>query len=144
MRLSLLLVGFACAAITIGAAGSPRPAGVGTVAGQVLGTDGKPVAGARVTLQAAEGHHVETAETNQQGRFWFASLPEGQYGVRASYEGRVSEWRQNVWVAPGEQTNVVLHLQAKKASLGDRPLPRIGPAYAAISAREASLLSSPV
>jgi len=144
MRLSLLIVGFAYAAMAVSVAGAPRPAGVGTVAGQVLGTDGKPVPGARVTLQAAEGHHVETAETNQQGRFWFASLPEGQYSVRASYEGRVSEWRQNVWVAPGEQTNVVLHLQAKKASLRESSLPRTRPEHAAISAREVSALSSPV
>jgi hypothetical protein len=111
MRLRLLIAGLLCAALTVGAV--PRPAGLGTVAGQVL-ANGKAVAGARVTLQAAEGRRLQTAETNNQGRFWFASLPEGQYGVRASYEGRVSEWRQNVWVAPGEQTNVVLHLRPKE------------------------------
>ncbi|MBZ5694936.1 MAG: carboxypeptidase-like regulatory domain-containing protein [Acidobacteriia bacterium] len=88
--------------------------------------------------------HRRTAETNQQGRFWFASLPEGQYGVRASYQGRVSEWRQNVWVAPGEQTNVVLHLQAKKSALSNRPLPHAGPAHAGINSRAISVLSSPV
>ena len=49
-----------------------------------------------------------------EGRFWFASLPEGQYSVRASDGSRVSEWRQGVWVAPGEQTNIVLHLRSKK------------------------------
>ncbi|HXQ26252.1 MAG TPA: carboxypeptidase-like regulatory domain-containing protein [Candidatus Acidoferrales bacterium] len=144
MRPFLLISWLALLATVVSGAAAPRPAGVGTVAGQVLGPEGKAVAGARVTLQAAEGHHVETAETNRQGRFWFASLPEGQYGVRAYYEGRVSEWRQNVWVAPGEQTNVVLHLQAKKAALSDRPVPHGDAARAGISSRETSFLVAPV
>jgi hypothetical protein len=114
VRRSLLLAGLLCAALAASGGAAPRPAGLGTIAGQVLASNGKAVAGARVTLQAAEGRHVETAEANQHGRFWFASLPEGQYSVRAAYQGRVSEWRQNVWVTPGEQTNVVLHLRAKK------------------------------
>lgn len=91
----------------------PAPQGWALLQVRSLGSNGSPVAGARVILQAAEGHRLQTTDTNNQGRFWFASLPEGQYGVRASYEARVSEWRQNVWVAPGEQTNVVLHLRSK-------------------------------
>lgn len=114
MRLRLVIAGLLCAALSVGVGAVPCPAGLGTVGGQVLGSNGKAVAGARVTLQAAEGRRLQTTDTNDQGRFWFASLPEGQYGVRASYEGRVSEWRQNVWVATGKQTNVVLHLRAAK------------------------------
>jgi hypothetical protein len=144
MRRFPLIAGLALMAISVSGAAAAQPKGLGTVAGQVLGLDGKAIAGARVTLQAAEGHHVETAETNQQGRFWFASLPEGQYGVRASYQGRVTEWRQNVWVAPGEQTNVVLHLQAKKPALSSRLLPHADAAHAGINSREASVLPSPV
>ncbi|HKV05679.1 MAG TPA: carboxypeptidase-like regulatory domain-containing protein [Candidatus Acidoferrales bacterium] len=121
MRLYSLVVGWMLAVLAVSTVAAPRPGGLGTVGGQVLGLDGKPVVGARVTLQAAEGHRVETAETNEQGRFWFASLPEGQYGVRAYSQGRVSEWRQNVWVAPGQQTNVVLHLRAKRSSLSENP-----------------------
>jgi len=115
------IAGFLSAVLALAAVAAPRPGGLGTVAGQVLSANGKPVAGARVTLQAAEGHRIQIAETNDQGRFWFASLPEGQYDVRASYEDRVSEWRHGVWVAPGEQTNVVLHLHPKKSSLGKTP-----------------------
>ena len=114
MQLRLAIAGLLCAALTVGVDAVPRPAGLGTAAGQVLGSNGKAVAGARITLQAAEGRRLQTTDTNSQGRFWFASLPEGQYNVRASYEGRVSEWRPNVWVAPGEQTDVVLHLRPKK------------------------------
>jgi hypothetical protein len=88
---------------------------MGTIGGQVVGPTGKAIAGARVTLQGAEGRHPQTTETNEQGHFWFASLPEGLYLLRAYHQGRVSEWRQNVWVSPGEQTNVVLHVRAKKS-----------------------------
>lgn len=87
--------------------------GLGTVGGQVL-SDGRPVADAHVTLQASDGGHLQTTDTNTDGKFWFASLPEGQYDVRASDHGRISEWRQNVWVSPGKQSNVVLHLGHKK------------------------------
>jgi hypothetical protein len=89
-------------------------AGVGTVGGQVVDAKGKPVADARVTLQASEGGHLQTSQTNASGRFWFASLPEGQYSVRASDSGRISEWRQNVWVATGRETDVTLHLKPSK------------------------------
>ncbi|HXX46295.1 MAG TPA: carboxypeptidase-like regulatory domain-containing protein [Candidatus Acidoferrales bacterium] len=114
MRYKLILALVFCAAIAAGAVAAPRPGGLGTIGGQVLNASGKPVVGAHVTLQTTEGHHLQTVDTNEQGRFWFASLPEGQYSVRATYEDRVSEWRQGLWVAPGEQTSIVLHLRPKK------------------------------
>lgn len=115
MQTRTLLAGLLCVVLTAIAAAAPKPKGVGTVAGEVLAPDDKPVAGAHVTLQTSEGHHLQTAETNDKGRFWFASLPEGQYDVRGSFEGRVTEWRQGVWVAPAEMTWVVLHLRPKKS-----------------------------
>jgi len=114
MRFNLLVVVFLCATVAASLGAAARPGGMGTVGGQVLNAEGKPVAGAHVTLQNTEGGHLQVTDTNGQGRFWFASLPEGQYSVRASDGSRVSEWRQGVWVAPGEQTNVVLHLRSKK------------------------------
>ena len=114
MRHNLLVVLLLCLVIAATVSAAARPGGLGTVAGQVLSAEGKPVGGAHVTLQTTEGGRLQVAETNDQGRFWFASLPEGQYSVRASEGGRVSEWRQGVWVAPGEQTNIVLRLRPKK------------------------------
>jgi len=114
MRCNFLFAGFLCAVVAISASATARPGGVGTIGGQVLTAEGKPVAGAHVTLQATEGGHLQVTDSNDKGRFWFISLPEGQYSVRASDGSRVSEWRQGVWVAPGEQTNVVLHLRPKK------------------------------
>lgn len=114
MRYKFFFALMLCVAVAASVAAAPRPGGLGTIGGQVVNASGKPVSGAHVTLQAAEGHHIQTADTNEQGRFWFASLPEGQYDVRATLDDRVSEWRQGIWVAPGEQTNVVLHLRPKK------------------------------
>ncbi len=114
MRHKFLLAALFCAALVASTVAAPRPGGLGTIGGQVVGSNGKPVAGAHVTVQSAEGHHIQTAETNDEGRFWFASLDEGQYDVRATFQGNVSEWRQGIWVAPGQQTNVVLHLHPKK------------------------------
>ena len=116
MKLKWFLASSLYAALAVGSFAAPL-AGLGTVGGQVLDPKGKPVANARVTLQASDGGHLQTTETNTQGRFWFASLPEGQYSVRASDPGRVSEWRQNVWVSPGHQTDVTLHLRPQKSSL---------------------------
>src|SRR4029077_14773005 len=100
--------------LVVGSLTALSAAGLGTVGGQVLDLKGKPVADARVTLQDSEGGHLQTTETNTQGHFWFPSLPEGQYSVRASDRGLISEWRQNVWVSPGHQTDVTLQLHPKK------------------------------
>ena len=108
-------------ALTIGASAAPQTTGQGTVGGQVLGPDGRAIEGARVTLQASDGSHLETTETNAQGRFWFPMLPTGQYDVRAYSKGRLSEWHKNVWVEVGRQTTVTLRLQSKKRALSKLP-----------------------
>lgn len=121
MRLKLLAITSLFAFIAVTTVSALPPVGLGTVGGQILNAQGTPVAAALVTLQASDGGQLQTTQTNTQGRFWFASLPEGQYSVRASNHGLVSEWRQNVWVAPGRETDVALHLRAAKKNL--RPLP---------------------
>lgn len=111
MRMRWVLIGFLCAALVPCLRAKPR--GVGTVGGTVVDARGESVRGARVMLQASDGQDSQTTETNQHGQFWFASLPEGQYDVRAYHNGRVSEWRQNVWVSPGHQTTITLRLRSK-------------------------------
>ena len=114
MRFRWLLAGFLCVVLVPCLCAKPR--GLGTVGGMVVEANGKAVSGARVILQASDGQDSQTTETNGQGHFWFASLPEGQYDVRAYRRGRISEWRQNIWVSPGRQTNVTLHLGAKASA----------------------------
>jgi protocatechuate 3,4-dioxygenase beta subunit len=133
MRFRLLAAGIVLAALTASAGAAPRAmqramrrsaaqdAGQGTLGGEVLGTDGKAVAGARVTLQASDGRLPKTTETNGQGHFWFPSLARGLYDVRAYSKGRVSEWRKNVWVDRGKQTNVTLRLRSNKPAQSKSP-----------------------
>ena len=115
MRIHRVLAALLLVLLTLGTSAARRPAGLGTVGGQVLDTRNKPVVDARVTVQASDGRGLQTTETDARGHFWFPFLSEGQYSVRAYGRGGVSEWRQNVWVSPGRQTNVILHLGSKKA-----------------------------
>ncbi len=103
-------------ALAAGAGAAPQATGMGTVGGKVLASNGKPVEGARVTLQGSDGKHPETTQTNSHGQFWFPMLPSGLYDVRAYSNGRISEWRHNVWVEVGKQSSVTLHLGPKKST----------------------------
>lgn len=135
MRLRCVAAGIALAMLSASAGAALRPipkairrsaaqvTGQGTIGGQVLETNGKAVGGARVTLEASDGRAPITAETNAEGRFWFPSLATGLYDVRAYSKGRVSNWRKNVWVERGKQTNVTLRLQSKKPPSGKIPPP---------------------
>ena len=121
MRPRLLALGLLVAVLTASTGATPQATGLGTIGGQVLGPNGKTAEGARVTLQWSDGRNPQTTATNAQGRFWFPSLPKGLYDLRAYSNGRLSEWRHNVWVDPGRQTNVTLRLRSKKPAPTKRP-----------------------
>ena len=84
--------------------------GMGTLAGTVLSQSGKPVADARVTSQGADGSHPQMTTTNAQGRFFFPELVHGYYDVRAYHSGVWTDWKHNVEVNTGKQTEVKLQL----------------------------------
>ncbi len=89
--------------------------GKGTLAGTVLGPSGAPVVGARVTSQNADGRHPQATLTNVQGRYFFPQLVHGLYDVRAYHNGVWSEWKHNITVYTGKQTEVTLCLAPKTA-----------------------------
>jgi uncharacterized GH25 family protein len=89
-------------------------AGTGTFAGTVLDIHGKPVPDATVTLQTADGRHPTTQTTNAQGRFFFPHLARGYYDVRAYHNGAWSQWKHNIEVVTGKQTDVTLRLAAPR------------------------------
>lgn len=84
--------------------------GMGTLAGTVLSQSGRPVVDARVTSQGADGSHPQATTTNAQGRFFFPELLHGYYDVRAYHNGVWSDWKHNVEVNTGKQTEVKLRL----------------------------------
>jgi hypothetical protein len=92
--------------------------GMGTLAGVVVGVNGKPAVGSRVTLQDAGASHPDVTLTNAQGRFFFADLHHGYYDVRAYAGGAWSEWKHNIEVKTGKQTEVRLQVVTKPKNAG--------------------------
>jgi hypothetical protein len=82
---------------------------LGTLEGTVI-RDGKPLEGARVTAEEAEGAHPHATLTNADGRFFFPRLNPGLYNLRAYYKGAWSEWAKNAEVKIGKGTNVTLNV----------------------------------
>lgn len=96
-----------CAAVgAIAAAGGEART---SVSGVVLGSNGKPVAGARVFLQASDARAPRTTKSDAEGRFRFDVRP-GLYDVRAQARGQWSDWERNVTVRSGQSVPVTLRL----------------------------------
>jgi uncharacterized GH25 family protein len=82
----------------------------GTLAGVVVNESGAPVAGARVTVQQADGHHPHAKLTNASGKFTFANLLGGMYDIRAYKNGVWSSWERNVVLKAGKTIEVRLEI----------------------------------
>src|SRR5688572_10189983 len=78
-------------------------AGVAPLTGTVVDASGAPVPGATVTVSA--GGKDQSATTNDNGRFDFPELPDGEVQVRAIAPGFAEAI---VSVAAGAQARVVL------------------------------------
>ena len=85
----------------------------GTLTGTLFGPDGAALAGARVTVQQADGRHPHAKLTDAHGRFVFQRLSVGPYDVRAFSNGVWSEWQHHVIVRTGKQTKIELRLPAQ-------------------------------
>lgn len=109
--LSLLFVSLAVGT----AASSPKThSRLGTLGGRVLGPDDAPVAGARVTVQTADGRHPHASSTDAKGQFAFPDMLAGPYDARAYSNGAWSGWQHNVIVRAGKTTEITLRISAKK------------------------------
>ena len=64
-------------------------------------------------LQSSDGTEPRTTQADREGRFSFPNLYDGLYEVRASAQGRSTEWMHNVSVLGGRETTVTLHLQTQ-------------------------------
>lgn len=101
-----------CAAVAIVAA-APAMAQNTTsaVSGQVLGTDGKPLAGATVAILHLESGSTSTLTSDAQGRFSARGLRVGgPYTITAS-KGGDREVRNDVYLALGETLSLDLQLR---------------------------------
>jgi|GEM_PF-2418915 len=92
----------------------------GSVSGRVMGADGEPAAGARVTLTCA-GSHLSSVTTLVDGSFQSSQLPPGTYDIYAApsgpFEALLWHATDTVLVKDGrEVSNVVLSLGERDRS----------------------------
>ena len=81
-----------------------------TLAGVVVGADGKPVANASVTYQTGGGDAPHVIRTDARGHFSVGKLRADSYDLRATTKGMYSEWARNVSVRPGQTKTITLRL----------------------------------
>ena len=84
------------------------------VRGVVHDPQHRPIAGASVTLHAANSDFVEEEKTNTDGEFSFTAVPAGDYFITAGQSG-FDTARQSITVA--SNTSPVLHLELSVASV---------------------------
>jgi TonB dependent receptor/Carboxypeptidase regulatory-like domain/TonB-dependent Receptor Plug Domain len=85
-----------------------------SVRGVVHDPQHRPIAGASVTLHAANSDFVEEEKTNADGEFSFSAVPAGDYFVTAAQPG-FDTAKQSITVA--SNTSPVLHLELPVASV---------------------------
>jgi len=98
----------------------PEPAPA--VQGDVVDSNGQPVAGALVSawshlnLDVADPAYDETSD--EHGRFHFLSLPAGRYAVTATFPGKTGAYHGGVDVVPNEPPiHVSLHLSGAATTI---------------------------
>jgi hypothetical protein len=80
------------------------------ISGQVLDTQGGAVAGAHLKLVSVTGDFVRESETDSQGHFLFANIPDGQFQLTASSESFVPVTQQ-VHVNSSSSVELTLRFQ---------------------------------
>ena len=91
-------------ALTLGARAS-------TLSGRVIDPSGAVMPGVAVTLSDLETSHRQTATTNPEGFYSFASLPPGRYSLEAHQEGFRPFLQTGVLVEPGKALELDLKLE---------------------------------
>src|SRR5271154_6695723 len=85
LAFALMMAGAASATVSLG-----------TLAGTVTDGQGKPLAGATVTMQTSDGRRPHATHTGPDGRFQFSRFRPGQYDLRAYSSGAFSDWTKRV------------------------------------------------
>lgn len=88
---------------------------IGTLSGTVLDAHGQPVSGAAVTIQTSVGTEPYGTHTDAAGHFHINRLESGEYDIRASFAGRISDWTKRVMVHANKTTMVLLRLPPQRS-----------------------------
>jgi hypothetical protein len=108
-RRSILFCAFVTSTLGLATTGNARVA-IGTIAGTVLDSHGKPVADATVTMQTSYGQSPCATHTDAKGHFEFARYETGQYDLRAYWHGMFSDWMKRISIRSGKTTEITLRL----------------------------------
>jgi tetratricopeptide (TPR) repeat protein len=96
-------------------AGGQQTAGSSTLRGEVHDAQGRRVSGATLHLQNESGAALQTARTDENGRFSFSALDQGVYALRAQMSGYGEAILSSIFVAPQETKTIDLTLGAEKS-----------------------------
>jgi len=83
---------------------------IGTIAGTVVDSHGRPVADATVTMQTSYGQSPSATHTDAKGHFEFARYETGQYDLQAYWHGMFSEWAKRVVIRTNKTTQITLRM----------------------------------
>jgi tetratricopeptide (TPR) repeat protein len=97
--------------IALLAVATPVAAQTGAVRGRVVGLDGKPVSGVRVTIELVGGTRVQQAKTDRRGEFVQIGLAPGAYRITAIPE-KLPPMAYDVNIRGGQTLEVNFVLQA--------------------------------
>jgi len=82
------------------------------VTGTVTDNQDRPIENAAVRLENRANLRVRSARTNRKGKYFFHSLnPQADYKLRASFQGRSSDWADLSRFDEGEKTVVDLKIK---------------------------------
>ncbi|HWF37011.1 MAG TPA: carboxypeptidase-like regulatory domain-containing protein [Candidatus Acidoferrales bacterium] len=109
--LLLFCIGFS---LVISAQVLQAKAATANIEGTVLNSEGKPVAGALVTIQTSYGAHPHATHTDASGHFRFSHFATGQYDLRAYHSGCYSDWNRRVPIRSAKNAPVTLHIPDSK------------------------------
>ncbi|WP_419950612.1 TonB-dependent receptor [Candidatus Palauibacter sp.] len=115
-RAAWRLLGIAAIGLALGSAVLPAAvAGQGVttagVAGRVLDSDGRPIAGARVEFRHAETGATHTTLSDEAGRFSLANLrPGGPWTLEVARIGLASVTRENLTLSAGQRLRLEVEL----------------------------------
>lgn len=126
----------------------------GVIAGQVLGPDGRPAAGALVAVISADGSSIPAgrARSGPDGRFRIENVPPGEYGITATTEDITSAYLDVFQLAKDSSVEGLtvklggegFTLEGKARARDGRPLREAWLIMSRMSSFEADLFTAPV
>jgi hypothetical protein len=102
---ALTLMGAGAAMMTVSAPALAQDYTQVNATGRVLGTDGKPIAGATVTVTSVAQGFTRSAVTGRDGSYVISALPQGTYSFTVSAEGYQSFTDPSVRLIQGRAAN---------------------------------------